>query len=39
MKKTQPRKPKTDYVLPPGKALVLRTCKADMSSNAVEATP
>ena len=30
-------KPLADYVLPPGKALVLRTCKADMSSNAEEA--
>ena len=29
--------PVVDYVLPPGKALVLRTCKADMSSNAAEA--
>ena len=25
--------PVADYILPPGKALVLRTCKADMSSN------
>ena len=28
--------PAADYVLPPGKALVLRTCKKDMSSNAAD---
>ena len=30
-------RPVADYVLPLGKALVLRTCKADLSSNAEEA--
>jgi len=32
-KTTRKPKPVADYVLPPGRALVLRTCKADMSSN------